>query len=313
MENRSTPRLSFSLMPLPPFSLELTVWALRRRASNEIDRWNGRHYSRIFVIEDKAVKVSVFQEGGLNRPRLHVEVVGVDSGSQTVKSQVSSRLEKMLALRNDLREFYSLSGKDKILMPLAERLTGMKPPRFPTVFESLVNAFACQQVSLDLGIILLNRLSSSYGAVFEKDKTVFHAFPEPKDLAGLSPEDFRRLGFSKNKGRAIIELSEGVLGGKLKIGMLEKMPYIDSVQYLSEIRGVGRWTAEYVLLRGLGRINIFPGDDVGAQKNLQKFMGLGERPDYEQIKRITSRWQPYAGFVYFHLLLDKLMIKGYLS
>ena len=67
------------------------------------------------------------------------------------------------------------------------------------------------------------------------------------------------------------------------------MTDVDIVEYLSRIRGVGRWSAEYVLLRGLGRINIFPGDDVGAQKNLQNFMGLDERPDYEQIKRITSQ------------------------
>lgn len=313
MKKHSTPGISFSLRPLPPFSLELTVWALRRRANNEIDRWDGRNYSRIFVIEGKPLKVSVSQEGGLSRARLHIEAAGATSDLQTVKSSVSAKLGKMLAIKKDLREFYSLSGKNKRLMPLSERFAGMKPPRFPTVFEALVNALACQQVSLDLGIILLNRLSRSYGAAFGEDETFSHAFPGPEALAGLSPDDFRRLGFSKNKGRAIIELSERVLVRKSEIEKLEKMPDTDAVRYLSEIRGVGRWTAEYVLLRGLGRINIFPGDDVGAQKNLQKFMGLSETPDYEQVKRITSRWEPYAGFVYFQFLLDKLMTKGYLS
>ncbi len=313
MEKRSASGPSFSLRPLPPFSLELTVWALRRRANNEIDRWDGRNYSRIFVFGDKALKVSVSQEGGLNRPRLLVAASGEIADQPAVKSMISAYLEKMFSIKRDLSGFYLLSGKDKRLAPLAARLTGMKPPRLPTVFEALVNAFACQQVSLDLGIILLNRLSGSYGAVFKKDKSVFHAFPRPGDLAGLSPEDLRSLGFSRNKGRAIIELSEKVAGRKLDFENLEKMTDSDIVQYLSEIRGVGRWTAEYALLRGLGRINVFPGDDAGAQKNLQKFMRLSERPDYERISRITSRWQPYAGFVYFHFLLEKLMNRGYLS
>jgi DNA-3-methyladenine glycosylase II len=91
------------------------------------------------------------------------------------------------------------------------------------------------------------------------------------------------------------------------------MSDIEAVRYLSAIRGIGRWSAEYVLLRGLGRLCIFPGDDVGALKNLRDFMGLAERPDYKTMEEITSRWQPFAGLVYFHFLLDKLMAKGHLQ
>jgi DNA-3-methyladenine glycosylase II len=302
--------ISFALRPRPPFSLELTVWALRRRAANQVDRWDGRQYSRIFVLEGNAVKVSASQEGGIEKPRLNVAVAGKTSDLQALKSRVSLMLGKMFSLRNDFKGFYSLSGRDKRLRPLVERFTGVKPPRFPTVFEALVNAFSNQQVSLDLGIILLSRLASSYGVAFREGDTFFHAFPQPEDLAGLSPEDFRKLGFSRNKGRAIIELSEGVIKRNLAIESLEEMTDTEIVQYLSKIRGVGRWSAEYVLLRGLGRLNMFPGDDVGAQRNLQNFMGLEERPDYEKIKKITSQWQPYAGFVYFHFLLDKLRTKG---
>ncbi|MGD0887252.1 MAG: hypothetical protein ABSA46_20605 [Thermodesulfovibrionales bacterium] len=120
------------------------------------------------------------------------------------------------------------------------------------------------------------------------------------------------IGESHDKERAIIELSQRVVNKDVEIEGLEKLSDTEIIEYLSRIRGVGRWSAEYVLLRGLGRINMFPGDDVGAQSSLQNFLGLDERPDYEQIKRITSRWQPYAGFVYFHFLLDKLATKGYL-
>ena len=304
--------LTFTLRPLPPFSLELTVWALRRRPNNQVDRWDGKNYSRIFVFEDNAVKVTVSQEGGLNKPKLNIAVVGESSDSETDKTRISATLEKMFSIRKDLREFYSLSDGDKRLRPLVERFTGMKPPRFPTLFEALVNAFSCQQLSLDVGIILLNRLSYSHGIVFKESNTVFHAFPRPKDLAMLSTEDLRKLGLSRNKGLAIIGLSKEIINGNLGIESLEKMSDAGIVEYLSGIRGVGRWSAEYVLLRGLGRLDMFPGDDVGAQKNLQNFMRLEERPDYEQIKRITSRWKPYAGLVYFHFLLDKLKTRGYL-
>jgi DNA-3-methyladenine glycosylase II len=75
------------------------------------------------------------------------------------------------------------------------------------------------------------------------------------------------------------------------------------VARLCTLRGVGRWTAEYVLLRGLGRLHVFPGDDVGARNNLQRWLGILEPLDYDGVQRVLARWQPFQGLVYLHLLL----------
>jgi endonuclease III len=88
---------------------------------------------------------------------------------------------------------------------------------------------------------------------------------------------------------------------------------VDACECLLELRGVGRWTAEYVLLRGLGRLHVFPGDDVGAQKRLARWLGRPNALDYDAVRRAVTKWQPYAGLVYFHLLLDGLMQTGALS
>jgi DNA-3-methyladenine glycosylase II len=79
---------------------------------------------------------------------------------------------------------------------------------------------------------------------------------------------------------------------------------------LCQLSCVGRWTAEYVMLRGLGRIHLFPGDDMGARKNLQNWLKLKEPMGYEDVRCILSRWKPYAGFLYFHLLLERLARDG---
>lgn len=84
------------------------------------------------------------------------------------------------------------------------------------------------------------------------------------------------------------------------------------VRHLTKLRGIGRWSAEYALLRGLGRLDIFPGDDVGARNNLQKLLHLQNKPDYEGMSKLTSQWHPYEGLVYFHLLLEKLRQKGFI-
>ena len=87
----------------------------------------------------------------------------------------------------------------------------------------------------------------------------------------------------------------------------------DAVAELQALRGIGRWSAEYVLLRGLGRLNVFPGDDVGARNNLRRRLGITAALDYAGVRRITERWAPYSGLVYFHFLLAGIDAAGWLE
>ena len=247
-----------------------------------------------------------------NHPELLVNMwssAPVEQGT----ARIREALQHMFGFQVDVTEFYTLAKKDSLLSPLAQHFLGLKPPRFPSLFEALLNAFACQQVSLDVGILLLNRLTATYGVPFDDGQTVFFAFPELAAFVNTSVERIRALGFSYQKARAITELATALVNNQRDFSMLEAMNDEEAKISLSSLRGVGRWTAEYVLLRGSGRLHIFPGDDVGAQKNLQQLLHLEEKPSYEKIKELTSPWQPYAGFVYFHLLLAKLTKQGVLS
>ena len=138
---------SFSITPVPPFRLDLTVWALRRRPENAVDRWDGRTYRRILMIDDQAVEVAVHQSGGPEEPQLAVDLT---SSRLTVRQEELARalLERMLGAQKDLRPFYRLATGDPRLQPLVEEFRGLKPPQFPTVFEAVANGIACQQLSL---------------------------------------------------------------------------------------------------------------------------------------------------------------------
>jgi DNA-3-methyladenine glycosylase II len=219
----------------------------------------------------------------------------------------------MLGLEVDLEPFYRLAAEDSQLRTLTEGWRGFKPPQFPSIFETLVNAIACQQLTLTLGIHLLNRLAAAFGPAFPGTGQPVHAFPNPRDLDGLDPEDFRALGFSRSKGRAIINLARSLTTGSLELHSLKKMGESEAMSFLLARPGVGRWTAEYVLLRGLGRWSVFPGDDVGARRGLQTWLQLTEPLHYEKIRHLLDRWHPYAGLIYFHFLLAGLAKKGYVG
>jgi len=305
-------RGNFPISPEPPFRLDLSVWALRRRPGNTVDRWDGTSYRRALALIDAPVGFSVTRAGSREVPYLAVALTGRRIGPH-VEKDVRATIERMLGLRVDLSSFYRLADGDSLIGPLVARFRGLKPPRFPTVFESLVNAVACQQLSLEAGLSLLNRLADAHGQAVSKDGTTLHAFPRAQDLAGLEPQAFRELGFSLRKAATIIELSRAVVGGLLDLDGLERFADNEVIARLTSLRGIGRWSAEYVLLRGLGRLHVFPGDDVGARNNLARWLDLEPPLDYRAVGEAVSRWQPYAGMVYFHLLLDGLAAMGQLD
>ncbi len=300
---------SFALEPIPPFRLDLTVWTLRRRPDNQIDRWDGQTYRRVLVEDGKPFEVAVTQFDEAETTRLHVAVTG-EVAIPDVKAYVTAALERLLGIHVDLTEFYRMSERDGVLTPLVNQFRGLKPPRFPTYFETLVNAIACQQLSLTVGIRLLNRLTEACGAIFKTEEGTFHAFPRPQDLADVEVETLRDMGFSYQKARYLTGLSRVIIDRQFNLEEIEKLDDKETVARLCSLKGVGRWTAEYFLLRGLGHTHIFPGEDVGARKHLGRWLGLSEAMNYDEVHKALMRWNGYGGLIYFHLLLKSLTEKG---
>jgi DNA-3-methyladenine glycosylase II len=310
--NKFVDRLTFSIAPVAPFRLDLTAWALRRRRQNVIDRWDGTTYRRVLPFGDMPIEAAVMQSGPCDAPRLQVTLRGPGLCPE-FKEQAKPLIEKMLGLRVDLAPFYRMARHDKKLLLLVEKFRGVKPPRFPTIFETLANAFACQQLSLTVGLGMLSRLACACGLSLKQEGETSYAFPRPEDLLELAPGAIRELGFSDNKTRAFLELANNIVSGRINFDALEKMDNEAVVASLLELRGVGRWTAEYVLLRGLKPLNVFPGDDVGARNRLAKWLQRNEPLDYDGVARVTRHWEPYAGVVYFHMLLEGLSEVGELK
>ncbi len=305
-------RDSFVLKPVLPFRLDLTVWALRRRPDNVVDRWDGRTYRRVLPLPTGFAEVAVTQRGLPEAPQLRV-TVGAATLCPEMEQSVTTTLEHLLGFRTDLAAFYPLASRDAALGPLAQRFRGMKPPRFASIFESVITAMASQQVTKALSVLLLNRLAVRYGQTIHAGESVAYAFPRAEDLATVNPTDLRQLGFSVQKGRAMIELARAIALNGLDLETLAELTDEQAIECLCGLRGVGRWSAEYVLLRGLGRTHVFPGDDVGARKNLQRWLHLEKPLDYAGVHRTVERWRPYSGLVYFHLLLDRLDEAGFLA
>lgn len=277
-----------------------------RRPENSVDRWKDGAYMRVFAFEGRPYSVRAVQAGSASKPLLEVSVRGEKAGRQSLIRPLQELLKKMLGLEADLSGFYALARKDKKLRAISEQFSGLKPPRFQSAFEAAINAISCQQLSLAVGITLLNRLAAAFGV---KDEDGAPGFPEPGALSAAKIPDIKKMGYSLAKATAITALSEkqakeGVFNS-LEAAIRGSFGDAEIIRTLTALRGIGRWSAQYILLRGLGRLSIFPEGDSGASRALKNWLGP------EEAAPSITRFHPYGGLVYFHLLLRGLDAKGY--
>lgn len=298
---KSRPVTKLFLKPKPPFRLDLTVWVLRRTEKNYIDHWDGQTYRRALVFDGRPVEIEVTQEGSLNAPVVAISIRNEEADPETIKNIIAM----MLGLSVDLSGFYETARKDELLAELTSPFIGMRPTRFASLFEALLNAVACQQVSLPSGLQVLNRLSQTFG----KQIGQLHTFPTADALALVEPADIKKVGFSLRKAVTISTIARSIVSGDLELERLNDLSDEQVVSSLTSLPGIGRWSAEYVLLRGMGRLDSFPCDDVGGAAKLQKWLFLKTRPTYSEAKEMLMRWHPYQGMIYFHLLLRSLQDK----
>jgi DNA-3-methyladenine glycosylase II len=205
--------------------------------------------------------LAVTQVEAASTPLLEVALAGRHV-PRSAEAAARSALARLLGLDLDLSGFYTRAARDRVLDELLERYRGLKPPRFPTVFECLLNAVSCHQLSIAAGLTILSRLTATAGASSGR----LHAFPTPSDVLRVPSSALRTLGFSKRKAETILELAAAVAAGELEFKTLEQLDDAAVIEALVRQRGIGRWSADYVLLRGLGRLHVFPQSDVGARR-----------------------------------------------
>jgi DNA-3-methyladenine glycosylase II len=150
---------------------------------------------------------------------------------------------------------------------------------------------------------VLNRLADAFG--IEGVTVPMRSFPTAATIVHSNPDAMRALGLSRPKGEYLIGLARMAIDPNDRdFASIATLANDDALARLLKIRGVGRWTAEYVLLRGFGRIDIFPGDDVGGRNKLFEWFGTDGEPTYAGVLQMLKRWHPYAGLIYLHLVVN---------
>ncbi|HEY1250083.1 MAG TPA: DNA-3-methyladenine glycosylase 2 family protein [Thermoanaerobaculia bacterium] len=290
---------SFTIVPARPYSLALTA-ARYTRFPEAVDLFDGRAYRRLLLPEAGrrgAALVSVTQRGGPDRAVLEVTLEGPGAASPDAAEAARRLVVRALGASSDLAAFYAASAADPLLAASIRDFRGLRIAGHPSLWEALVTAILCQQVNLRFAYDIRRELALALGRRARIAGAVFVDFPAPRAVARLTPRELRRFRLSRNKAVAIGGLARAFAGGALSEETVSALPDEAAIEALTHFAGVGRWTAEIALLRGLGRIDIFPAGDLGVVKYLAVgLLGRSARAKEDEMRRFAERWRPHRGF-----------------
>lgn len=152
--------------------------------------------------------------------------------------------------------------------------------RFPILVRSIIS----QQVSTAAARNIRSRLD----AVLEPGGL------KPENLARLAESDLRSVGLSRQKASYLLDLAEKTLDGTVRLDRISRLSDEAVIEMLTQVKGIGRWTAEMFLIFSLGRLDVLPVDDLGVRTAIKNLYGLEELPDKETCLGVAAPWRPYA-------------------
>jgi DNA-3-methyladenine glycosylase II len=285
----------FSLSPRPPYSFPLTLGRFSRFGDEIVDRLEDGRYQRLLSVDGHLALATVTNAGTLTQPLLHVELHGPKK-TDLARPEFAAQLRHILATDLDLTPFYRLARKDEILAPLVRPFRGLKPALAPSLFESLVMGVLSQQVNLTFAFSIKRELVEAFGRKWRAQGRVHWAFPEPKRFAAESAESLRRFRLSRAKAGTLVRLGQAFASGEFSQTTLAALADEELVEHLTGLKGIGRWTAEIALMRGLARPDAFPGGDLGVVKYVaQGLLGKGQKATEAEMRAFAERWRPYRG------------------
>lgn len=216
-----------------------------------------------------------------------------------VRKKIVAYIWEWFDLDRDLSSFYILAAQDKLLQNLACRYNGLRMICIPDLFEAIVWAIIGQQIHLTYAYTLKKRLVEQFGECLIIEGRTYWHFPSYQKIADLDIDSLRTFTHTSKKAEYIIGIAKAMMKGELtKETLLMKQNCRD---YLLTYKGIGPWTAEYVMMKCLHIPSAFPISDVGLHQALKQQLGLERKPTIAEIKELAVNWEGWQAYAVFYL------------
>ena len=292
-------RETFTVDPLPPFDFGMTAdFATHYRGRNLWEFYENGVYRRVVDLPDGLGVASVRSLGDVDAPLLEVEIAAPSLDDDALAS-ARRQVEWVFQTNVDLAPFYRMAEDDPFLAPLTAMHRGFRVPQGTSVLEGLVNAILGQQISGQVARAVRTAVMEAYGVTI--DGVEYRAFPTPQALAAAGVEDLRARKLSWRKAEYVWDIASKEAAGEIDLEGLFHRSDDEVVETLTRLRGVGVWTAHWLMVRTLGRTEGFPHGDLAIQRTLGDVVNDGVRMTAEEALEYSRRWSPFRTYVTTYL------------
>ncbi|WP_321504201.1 hypothetical protein [uncultured Methanoregula sp.] len=298
---------SVSLFPKPPYDFSLSA-AIFGSGDPYIRTFRNNVFRQVLASRNGPVLAEVRSTGTIDNPALSLALFSDKPVSRGQAGETAALITSMFSLQDDLSPFYAAVRDDPVLADLTVKLRGVRVPVTPTVFEAVTDSIIEQQISLKAARSIENRLIMITGHQLVLDGLTYYCYPEPEVLAHTPDDIFRACGLTLRKGEYIRGIARQILDGDLDLeGFRMRTDTEDIISDLVKIRGIGRWTAELAVIRGLHRPDAFPADDVAVRRFISRFYHNRGKVSSADARLFAERWGAYRGFAAYYLEVAELL------
>ena len=284
-----------------PFHLGKTLQTLGRDPDSLAERLAGNRYTRFFPLGGGIGGGSVLA-GGPVRVTLALDENGCEVRVRRRLHparylELHGLIRRVLGLDQPLAAFYRVARGDRVFGPLVKKFPGVRIPVLPSLWEALCWAVVGQQINLAFAYRLRNRLIRLGNP---NSRHSLLPFPTPEQIARLTPAQLRQNQFSRQKSEYLRGLARAFLNGPLS-GLTSHTPVEEAEATMLAVKGLGRWSAAYGLMRGLGHPDALPVGDAGLRTALKIQFGLAEPPSISEQERLMEPFRPFRSLATYYL------------
>lgn len=289
-------------LPLPAiFKYEQNLGYLTRSTNECLFYVDNSEIYKLLPTQDKLVLIAVHSADNLEL-RIRIVSGSEDLSNPALHEQVARYVWEWFDLGTNLKPFYELSEQDPYLNQVTRDFDGLRLLGIPDLFEAMSWGIIGQQINLAFAYTLKRRLVEAFGTSLDWHDRTYWAFPTPERIAELAPEALTALQFTGKKAEYLIGVARMMAEGSLvKEALLARNDFAASEQELLSIRGIGPWTANYVLMRCLRNPAAFPIADVGLHNALKHVLGLEAKPTLPHIRQLAEGWKGWEAYATFYL------------
>ena len=286
----------FEIATPDPFHYERCLEYLNRSPLERSYRVIGQSIYKYHFTEEKGYLLQIKAKSDHLSVQVHNRELSKVEGNQ-----LSQMVRFWFDLDTPLDQFYVSAKEDPIFDPLIQQYRGLRLIKIPDFFEAISWAIIGQQINLTFAYKLKQQFIQTYGPKIEWEGKLHYAFPSPKIIATLSIEQLKSLQFSRQKANYLISIAKSICTHDIPYEQIARMSLKEASATLVSIKGIGPWSAHYVLMRAFQFRNALPVQDVGLRNALKTQLNLNQQPSLEETRTITNQWTDWKGYRTFYL------------